>query len=260
MRKLGWLADPGSWGPMTRAQAVMQVADVTVLSPRGWDPREWGPLAPYSFQLHSCGCCGDQERQLAALEADVLVADPSWWELADLDGRPWISLGWTGWGASWDLDLQPLHPWAYGLGVTRQGVREEWGTPPDCPVIACMSPSGMPHWIENRVRDVIPAGAQMVELTGVGAARQMLGADLVVCSAGWASSVEARWSGVPHILMNSGGPDQQPRITHELDEARELVGAVQLQDLPADWAGCPDAEPLLRFLTICQESPPLSVG
>lgn len=247
---IGWLADPRSWGPLTRAVAVLHVLDGTVLSAqRG--PREWAPLDAEGIAYETVGCCGDEspEAKLAELDADLLVADPAWWPVAEADGRPCIKLGWASSGdPDWDLDQLPLHPWAFGLHRTRGMVRAEWGVDPDELVVAVQSPTHIRYFVEQLVQPHVPAEARMVPLTGWGAAHRMVGADLIVTSAGWAQSVECRWSGVPHVLLDLDGLDGKPRVTHQTHELADVVRTAEPAELPDDWVGTPDALPLLAFI------------
>ena len=251
---IAWLADSGSWGPLTRAIAVLRHTPGFVVGYRA--PRDWEPCDREGIGHVSFDCCGvPAARQLAELPADLLVADPSWWEVAVADGRPCVRLGWASSGApDWDLDAGPIHPWADGLPLTRGAVRELWGVGPETPVVATLSNRRYRNIIENRVADSVPEGARLVSLSGWGAAERMVGADLVVATAGWASSVECRWTGVPHCLLDVGGPDGWPRVTHTVDEARRAVAAVSPWPSPSDWAGAPNRRPLTEFLALAERS------
>lgn len=259
---IGWLADPLSWGPLTRAVAVLWACDGVVLSQRD-GARQWAPLDAEGIPHLRAGCCGGEsmEASLASLQADLLVADPVWWDVARADGRPVITLGKHSHpDCDWNVDELPLHPWAYGLTRTRAEVRSEWGVPDSTPVVACMSPTHMRNTMENTVKDSLPPGALLVSLQKWGDAPKMVGADLIVTSAGWASSVEARWSGVPHCLLGLGAPDQPTRVTHSRSEAAALVAHVEPANLPDDWVAAPDAGPLLGFIGLMRGKPLRALG
>jgi len=231
--RVAWLCEAPTWGPAMRALAVLGPGtDVegVVLGQRSEVDNE--VLIAERVPFVHVGCCGDDsmEHHLARTEADVLVADACWAPLAAADGRPYITLGMHGAG-EWDLDSMPLHPWTWQALPRRVDVRALFDVPEDVPVVAIMSNATRVNVIENAVARWAPSHAVVVSLHGPFVARRMVGADLVVTSAGWASSWEARWSGVPYVLVDVGGPDQPRRATHTFDEAREAVSAVTLADL-----------------------------
>lgn len=250
---IGWLADPLSWGPLTRALAVLTHEPGVVLS-QGRGERQWLPLAGTGIGHVTVGCCGDDgpRSHLERLDADVLVADPAWHERARADGRPCITLGWTSMkaDADWNLDVGPLHPWAFGLPMNRGQARSLWGVTDSTPVVVVMSPSHLKGTMESSVRDARPPGGVLVSLKRWSEAPMMVGADLIVTSAGWASSVEAKWSGVPHCLIDLDGLDMASRITHDREAMRDAVRNAQCAQLPLDWRGQPDPDPLDRFLQL----------
>jgi hypothetical protein len=245
---IGWLAAPTTQGPLTRALAVLHDTEGQVLSmQRG----VWATLDAYSIPHSTVPCCDELRppaRWVAELPSEVLVADRSWWDLAVADGRPLLRVGFAPDEPDWDLDAGPIHPWAWQNLPTRAAVRDGWGVPPGTPVVACMSNWQYKRVIEHRVADAVPANARLVSLRGPNAAHQFVGADLVVTTAGWASSWEARWSGVPHCLLDVGGPDGLSRVTHDIAEAREAVANVRLAELPGDHRPPPPTGPLDDFL------------
>lgn len=257
--RIGWLADPHSWGPLTRAVSVLGITGGVVLSQR--TPQQFAPLDYERIAWRAAGCCAPDgpQQALAELDADVLVADPAWWEFASHDRRPTIRLGFAGAGADWDLDAAPIHPWAWWPLPTRAEVRAAWGVAPSVPVVATMSPSTIGDYVELRVADAIPAGAHHVRMTSWRDSLQFVGADLVVCSAGWASSVEARWSGVPYALLSTGVPDQIPRGTHTLGQAYDAVKALEVADLPGSHRARPDAAQVSRFVSVIRSVARLAV-
>jgi hypothetical protein len=231
-----WLAEGYTWGPLTRVVAVLGAARLPghVLAQRSTDDN--APLIVEKIPFAHAECCG--ERTMGhlldeSLAADVIVADMCWADLAKNDGRPSVILGMHGDG-DWDLDDMPIHPWAWQPFARRKDIRLFYDVDDDTPLVAVMSPVRMENVLENHVRDALPAGARLVSLTGVDASRRMVGADLVVTSAGWGSSWEARWTGAPYCLVDVGGPDQPQRATHSYDEAREAVANVRLADLPPE--------------------------
>lgn len=235
--RVAWLAEAKSWGPLTRAVAVLgggSPVDGVVIGQRSVFDNE--PLDAERVPWVQAFCCEQgpgMQWHLDHLDVDVIVSDMCHAPLAEADGRPFITLGMHGAG-HWDLDAMPLHPWEWQALPRRVDVRALWGMSPSTPVVVAMSNHIAPDNIEHRIRDSVPDGALLVSLHEWGSARRMVGADLVVCTAGWSSSWEARWSGVPACVLDIGGPDQAPRATHTLEEAREAVRNVQCVDLPAD--------------------------
>lgn len=192
------------------------------------------PLTLERVPWRHVDCCTPGEHMpdvLAQTAADVIVADHCWRNVAAADGRPYVVVGMHGAG-TWDLDSHPVHPWAWQLLPDRATVRASWGVEEDRPVVGTLSPWSRRNVLENQLRGAIPDHALHVHLDGWGCSRQMVGCDLVVASAGWASSWEARWSGVPHALVDVGGPDQPQRATHTYEQARELVAQLTPTPLP----------------------------
>jgi hypothetical protein len=235
--RVGWLIESTTWGPTTRAVAVLGPGsthvDGVVLGHRS--PEDNVLLDYEKIPYIHAGCCGDDsmEAHLARLDVDVLVADMCWRNLAAADGRPHIVMGMHGAGM-WDLDSMPLHPWAWQQFGRRIEIRALFGAPPDVPVVAFMSNATRERVIENALEEHVPEGAISVSLTGPFVARQFVGADLVVTSAGWGSAWEARWSGVAYVLVDVGGPDQPQRATHTWEQAAEAIAQVTVADLPPD--------------------------
>jgi len=188
---------------------------------------------------------------LTQTAADVIVADHCWRELAAADGRPYLVMGMhDAEGSTWDLDAMPIHPWAWKHLPTRAAVRHGWGVDDDQLVIGTLSPATRRNVLENALTDVIPERALHVRLGGWGCSHQMVGCDLVVASAGWASSWEARWSGVPHCLVDVGGPDQPKRATHTYASARVEVAAARPALLPPEHTASAEdwVDPFVRTL------------
>jgi len=235
--RVAWLAEGATWGPLTRAVAVLAPGNPSrvegvVLAHRTALDNE--PLTLEGVRWRHVDCCTPDEQMpdlLAQTAADVIVADWCWRNVAAADGRPYIVVGMHGAG-TWDLDSQPVHPWAWQLLPTRETVRSSWGVG-DAPVVGTLSPWSRVNVIENALRDVLP-DYRHVHLSGWGCSRWMVGCDLVVASAGWGSSWEARWSGVPFCLVDVGGPDQPLRATHTYDEAREAVRQLTPALLPGE--------------------------
>lgn len=236
-----WLAEGYTWGPLTRAVAVLGAARQSghVLAQRSIEDNE--PLVEERIPFVHAECCGAMTMQnlLAGSVADVVIADMCWARLALASGQPYVILGMHGAG-TWDLDAQPIHPWAWQPLPRRKDVRLFFDVDDETPVVAVLSPKRMGNVIENVVRPHIPEHARLVSLTGVGAARRMVGADLVLASAGWASTWEARWSGVPYALVDVGGRDQASRATHSWAGLTEAVKHVRVADLPPEHTASPD--------------------
>lgn len=233
--RVAWLAEGATWGPLTRAVAVLapgapHLLEGVVLAHRTALDNE--PLTLEHVKWRHVDCCTPGEQMgdvLAQTAADVIVADWCWRDLAAADGRPYLTVGMHGEG-DWDLDSKPIHPWAWQLLPDRETVRRSWGVGPSVPVVGVLSPWSRRYVLENHLRNGLPD--EYVSLSGWGCSRYMVGCDLVVASAGWASSWEARWSGIPHVLVNVGAKDQMPRATHTYDEAVEAVAKLESAQLP----------------------------
>jgi len=203
-------------------------------------PLECEPLDAEGVAWIAAGCCAPNGPRdvLARLDADVLVADRAWWEpaLADPLRRPVVRLAMDHppEAGDWNLDAEPLHPWGWWQLPTRGEVRASWGVHDDRPVVVAHSPTTMRRWCELRAGPYLPAGAELRTVDRWRDSLQLVGADLIVSSAGWAASCEARWSGVPHVLLDVGASDQAPRATHQFAQLAGVVAAVRPAELPAD--------------------------
>lgn len=161
----------------------------------------------------------------------VVAGDPSVAALAD-DGAFSIAVGIAGQdptpaclsgrqtSASWDCESFPLHRWAGALLPTRGAVRDAWQVEPADIVVGYMPPSWA-NMIFDRVRVAAEhAGAKAKRLS---VPEQMVGCDLVVVAAGWATTWEARWSGVPYFAIDLGRRDHPQRANVTLPGAVDLI-------------------------------------
>jgi len=204
--KVAWLADAPTFGPLVRARAVALHPDVegTVISCRA----DFEDLAAVA----SCISVSNQREGLVALaqlDPDVVVADWQWWRNAPraIAGGV-VRVGFAHReGTEWDLDLAPLHPWGAAPPRTTRTERTR-------PRVLTMSPRSQPGIIEAIAGPAIAAAdVEHVIADERNGGVQMRDADLVVTSAGWSSSWEARWSGVPHFLCRTNDTDQWLRAT-----------------------------------------------
>jgi hypothetical protein len=231
--KIVWIADQPTQGPLVRAEAVMTRRDLDVdglvLSTRA--PEAFGRLPGLGVECVTVGCCGDESlsTQLDALDFDVIVADWQSWEIARDDGRPVMTIGFAhrrDEGLGWDLDEMPLHPWGNESCLRqtspimrRREMRRRLGIGEHELVVMTMSSTTYPGSVESRLGEVVECAdgrsffAYRTDVRHVVAetALEFFAADLVVTNAGWATSTEARWSGVPHVLLMLGGLDQPAR-------------------------------------------------
>lgn len=226
-----------TWGPRVRAHAICASIAGTVL---GMGPRVRPP---------SCGSEAMPYRSVRWCEGspfkgfDVAVGDPSvvalappevftvavfiggqvWQPACATEGRPP--------DAAWDAEAHPLHPWAGRVLPSRGEVRERhgWGAKP---VVACLNPS----WASGLLTSLARQGAQMsgVHVASVVDPADLVGADLAVVAAGWATTLEARACGVPYLSVDLHRRDHPHRANADPNAVVRVVAQI------AHGAGLPD--------------------
>lgn len=234
MIRIAWLADAPTFGPMVRAKAVFEHPEVkgTVLSWR----QDFDGVEAVADVVSVTGLHGSNPTReaLAQVEADVIVSDWQNWEVARGDGRPWVPIGFAHRSETlWDLDEAPLHPWgANPPEALRDELRGALGL--SGPVIATMSPRSQTGIIEGTIWEGLARrpDVTLLRVPEWNGAVYFRAADLVVTSAGWSSSWEARWSGVPYFLVQTNSSDQTLRASGSTAEALRAVEAVEVFE---DW-------------------------
>jgi hypothetical protein len=203
----------------------------TVLS---WRPRSaFGLVEDVAKVVPVTGLGGPHPTRvaLAETEADVIVADWQSWGIAQADGRPFVRIGFAHRSETlWDLDERPLHPSGRKPPEPlRSDLRAALGL--SGPVVVSMSPLSQRGIIEGTIEAAARTLDRHPEATLVVAPPENGGvlfraADLVVTSAGWSSSWEARWSGVPHFLVRTNDSDQWLRYSGGVEDLAKAVEAV----------------------------------
>jgi hypothetical protein len=215
--KIVWIADTPTGGPLVRAEAVMTRRDLgvegVVVSERA--PEAFGRLPGLGVECVSTSCCGDDSTWSLVLsepDVDVLVCDWQGWQNAARyvgSHLPIMRIGFAhrrDEGLDWDLDDMPLHPWG-NLACLRQTspaerrheMRRRLSLDYGEPVVMTMSSSSLPGAIEARVVPLL-AGLDVTHVVAE-SPLEFFAADLIVTNAGWSAATEARWSGVPHVLV-----------------------------------------------------------
>lgn len=247
--KIVWLADAPTFGPMVRAKAVFAHPEVegTVISSRvDFDGLE--ALA----EVVSTRNLDDVRTALARTEGEVIVSDRQSLRVADEDGRPVMSIGFANRPETlWDLDVAPLHPWgANPPERLRDEIRRSLGDPGGL-VLVTMSPRSQPGIIEGAISEGLGRRPDVTHLVveARDGAPLFCAADLVVTSAGWSSSWEARWCGTPSVLVRTNDSDQWLRESGvDVTEAVEAMESFEGWELPSIPDHVPDFVEALGIL------------
>lgn len=133
----------------------------------------------------------------------------------------------------WDAELYPVHPWAtvplpargeavaYLRGVTSSGAgatHRRSPAPDRLPLLVVVDQSHTRGVLEGVVVEHAVDGWDVVVLDGWREDRWIIGADLLVCPAGWAYVVQARAAGVPYVAVEQAGADHWTRAHCTLAE------------------------------------------
>lgn len=227
-----WACEGHTWGPRTRAATfpdalaagMGQRVQVTPERQR-WRSVQWcsqqNPLSGYPVVV------GDPSVVVQADEDAFTVAV----HIAGQDMRPGCRTDRVP-DALWDAEALPLHPWAWQVLPDRTAVRASWGVSQDDLIVGCLNPSWARLVFTHVVREAAQPGVQVRALSEPS---ELVGCDLAVVMAGWASTHEARWSGVPYLAVNLGRRDQVHRANCDVPVMLEAVSRLKgTPSLPDD--------------------------
>lgn len=237
---IGYACEGLTWGPRVRANAVCALPSIagTVLGmgPKITPPSCRTTLMPYRSVRYCEG------RPFNGF--DVVIGDPAVVMLAPPDvftvavhivnqvWHPACATEGRAPDAAWDAEAMPLHPWAGRQLPSRGEVRERhgWG---ERPVVACVDPS----WAPGLLTAVARQGAEMsrAHVATVADPADLVGADLAVVAAGWATLWEARACGVPYLTVNLHRRDHEARANTDPNGlVRAVASIVRGAQLPDD--------------------------
>lgn len=246
---IAYACEGTTWGPRRRAAvlggemvAVGQGARAPTLShDQRWRSVQWcsgSPLAGFDVVAGDPGVCVLAEPSSYVLAVTIFGQsfDPS----CHCDRQP---------DAWWDAETKPLHGWAGQVLPTRGEVRDHWGCL-DVPVVCVIEPSWGGKMLGPHVRAVVQPGVFVRTLTD---ARDLIGADFVIVAAGWSTTYEARWSGVPYMAVDFGMRDHPRRATGRLRDALRIAAMVdRAADLsPSHTFDVPDHREEFRAALSC---------
>lgn len=229
MTSFAWACEGRSWGPRARAATFPEATAVgvgpraRVLDPdQTWRSVRWcepSPLRSFTVVAGDPGVAALADPGALSIGVQIGGQDPT---PACLQSRQVDVM--------WDCEAFPLHRWAGAVLPSRGSVRASWEVEPEQIVVGYMPPSWAPR-IFDAVRAAVPKGVIARRLIEPEA---MVGCDLLVVAAGWATTFEARWSGVPHFAVNLGRRDHPVRANAELASALSLIGSGvrRVVDLP----------------------------
>lgn len=218
-----------TWGPRVRATAVCSSIAGTVL---GMGPKVIAPscrevTAPYRSVRY---CEGRPFKGFEVVVGDpsvVMLAPPEVFTVAVFIGgqvwQPACATDGRAPDAAWDAEAMPLHPWA-GVKLPSRGEvreREGWG---DKPVVGVLDPS----WASGLLTAVARQGAEMsgVHVATVVDPADLVGADLAVVAAGWATTLEARVCGVPYLSVDLHRRDHPHRANADPNKLVRTVASI----------------------------------
>lgn len=126
--------------------------------------------------------------------------------------------------AVWDAEALPLHPWAGAQFRSRRTVRDAWRVQNDQLVIGALAPTWGPHVFHTAIQAAVQPGVLVRRITD---ATELVGCDLAVVAAGWATTWEARWSGVPYQAVDLGRRDHPVRANATMTSMLAVCHAVE---------------------------------
>lgn len=246
--RIAYAVEGSTWGPRVRARAVLDRLDATAVGTG--EPRP--PLDGYSYRRvrWTDPDCLDG--------FDVVLGDPGCVamrppgvrgigvRIAGQSDHPRHGAG-IPVDVEWDAEARPIHPWAcdplptrveairYLRGVTSSGAGESYRrspAPDRLPLLVVLDQTSTRGVLAGVVVEHAVDEWDVVVLSGWGEDRWIIGADLLVCSAGWAQTVQARAAGIPYIAVEQSGADHWVRAHCSLAELP--VVAANLAPVEAD--------------------------
>ena len=197
--RIGYAVEGRTWGPRVHARAVATRTGAVVVGVG--EPRP--PLEGLAYRSVRW------TDPHALDDLDLVLGDPSVVSRVDLEASEVSrsrSAGQDHAGVEdvWDSETWPIHPWAYEVLPTRQAAVAylRSGRSSGDPLLVVLDQTTTPGVLERIVRDHA-RGWEIRSLVGWGEDRWIVGADLLVCSAGWAQTVQREQRESP--LSSSSG-------------------------------------------------------
>lgn len=227
-----WACEGHTWGPRRRAATFPDGLAVGMgprakVTPEGqrWRSVQWcrqhNPMAGIPVVVGDPSVVGQADEHAFTVAVQIGGQDPTPGCLQDRQPA-----------AVWDAEALPLHPWAWMALPDRAAVRRSWGASQDDLIVGCLDPSWAPIIFSVNVRQAAPPG---VIVRTIREPEELVGCDYAVVSAGWASTHEARWSGVDHWAVNLGRRDMPVRASTDMAGMLAAVSLIRGKpDLPDD--------------------------